>query len=300
MNATTENGSNDLRKTSLPDVQEPGAVTWDLSGSYDFHGQQIRYGKMGEGSPLVLIHGTPFSSIVWHRIAPYLSTQREVFYFDLLGYGKSEMQDGDVSLGIQNEVFAALLDHWKIDQPDVVAHDFGGTTALRAHILNGREYRSLTLIDPVAIGPSGSPFVQQAKPHEKVFAELPAYIHQAILRAYIAGAVYRTLSENEMSLYLAPWLGAVGQSAFYRQIAQMSDRYTDEIENRFGEIRCPVNILWGEKDQWIPCDRGHSLAKRIPGASLQMIPYASHLVQEDAPEAIVAAVLNFLDSKVPV
>jgi pimeloyl-ACP methyl ester carboxylesterase len=270
-------------------------ASWELPENYSFQGQQIRYGKIGEGSPLVLIHGTPFSSVVWRRIAPYLSSRRQVYYYDLLGYGKSEMREGaDVSLGIQNEVFASLLDHWKIDQPDVVAHDFGGTTALRAHILNGRNYRSLTLIDPVAIGPSGSPFVQQTRPHEKVFAGLPAYMHEAMVRAYIAGAVHRTLSAQEMSLYLEPWLGTAGQAAFYRQIAQMSDRYTDEIEDRFDEIRCPVSILWGEKDQWIPPERAYTLAKRIPGASLQMIPYASHLVQEDAPEAVISAVLNFL------
>lgn len=276
--------------------QQPRVITVDLPGIFDFHGQQIRYGRVGEGSPLILMHGTPFSSVVWRRIVPYLSTQREVFYFDLLGYGKSEMKEGDVSLGIQNEVFDALLDHWKIDQPDVVAHDFGATTALRAHILNGRNYRSLTLINPVAIGPSGSPFVQQARPHEKVFTGLPAYIHEGILRVYIAAGIYRTLSEEEMLLYLEPWVGQVGQSAFYRQIAQMSDRYTDEIENRFEEIRCPVAILWGEKDRWIPIERARMVADRIPGASLQTIAYASHLVQEDAPEAVVAAVQNFLQT----
>jgi len=284
-----------MNESKRNDSNAPGTAAWDLSGSYSFQGQQISYGRMGEGSPMILLHGTPFSSIVWHRIAPYLSSQREVFYFDLLGYGKSEMrEDADVSLGVQNELFAALLDEWKIDQPDVVAHDFGATTALRTHILNGRDYRSLTLIDPVALSPSGSPFVQYARPREKALAELPAYIHEAILRAYIAKAVSRTLSEEEMLLYLVPWLGPVGQAAFYRQIAQMSDRYTDEIENRYGEIRCPVSILWGEKDEWISCERGYSLAERMPGASLHLIPYASHLVQEDAPEAIVSTVLNFI------
>lgn len=275
------------------------STAWDLSGIYDFRGQQVRYGKTGKGSPLVFIHGTPFSSVVWRRIALYIATEREVFYFDLLGYGKSDMKEGDVSLGVQNELFTELMDHWSIDRPDVVAHDFGGTTALRAHILNEREYRSLTLIDPVAIGPSGSPFVQQARPHEKVFAGLPAYIHQAILRAYIAGAVHRSLSEEEMMLYMEPWLGDTGQAAFYRQIAQMSDRFTDDIENRFKEVRCPVNILWGEEDQWIPSARGRLLAERIPGASLHIVPNASHLVQEDAPEAIVAAILHFLKREVP-
>jgi pimeloyl-ACP methyl ester carboxylesterase len=276
-------------------VHASGETQWNLSDSFAFEGQQIRYGVIGAGSPLVLVHGTPFSSVVWRRIAPHLAQHRQIFYFDLLGYGRSEKREGqDVSLGIQNRVFAALLDHWRLVRPDVIAHDFGGTTALRAHLLNGCEYRSLMLIDPVAIGPSGSPLVQATRKHENVFSGLPAYMHEAILRAYVAGAVHRTLAENEMRLYIDPWLGEQGQAAFYRQIAQMDDRYTDEVESRYGEIRCPVTILWGRNDQWIPCERGERLAQRIPGAHLKIVPSASHLVQEDAPEAIVATALDFL------
>lgn len=268
---------------------------WHLAQTFDFNGQQIRWGAFGDGDPLVLVHGTPFSSLVWRRVAPWFARHRRIYYFDLLGYGRSEKRAGqDVSLGVQNEVFTALLDHWKLARPDVVAHDFGGATALRTHLLNKRDYRSLTLIDPVAIGPSGSPFVQAAKNHEEVFAGLPAYIHQAILRAYIGGAAFHKLREDEMALYVEPWLGDEGQAAFYRQIAQMSDRFTDEIENRFGEMRCPVTILWGQEDEWIPVERGRELARRIPGASFQMVSQTKHLVQEDAPEAIVATVLDFL------
>ena len=268
---------------------------WELPGTFEFDGRQVRHGATGSGPPLVLVHGTPFSSVVWRRIAPYLAPHRRVHYYDLLGYGRSEMrEEQDVSLGIQNRVLAALLDHWQLEAPDVVAHDFGGATALRAHILDGRDYRSLLLIDPVAIGPWGSPFVQAARRHEAAFTELPAYIHEALLRAYIAGAVHRALAEQDMRLYLDPWLGETGQPAFYRQVAQMSDRYTDEVEGRYGEIRCRVSILWGADDGWIPAERGEALAARIPGATLQVIPAAGHLVQEDAPEAIVAAALDLL------
>ena len=268
---------------------------WDLSGIAEFEGQQIRYGVSGAGPPLVLVHGTPFSSVVWRRIAPYLAAHRRVHHFDLLGYGRSEMRAGqDVSLGVQNRVLAALLDHWELERPDVVAHDFGGATALRTHLLDGRDYRSLTLIDPVAIGPWGSPFVQLARRHEEVFSALPAYIHEAILEAYVADAAHRALTPDELALYTGPWRGEQGQAAFYRQIAQMSDRFTDEVEGRYGEIRCPVTVIWGEQDAWIPADRGRALAGRIPGADLHLIPDAGHLVQEDAPEAIVAIVLEVL------
>jgi pimeloyl-ACP methyl ester carboxylesterase len=119
-------------------------------------------------------------------------------------------------------------------------------------------------------------------------------IQGAILPAYIAGATFHPLSTQALQMYVDPWLGAAGQAAFYRQIAQMDQRYTDEIESRYGEIRCPVTILWGEEDGWIPIERGRELASRIPGATLRSVPDAGHLVQEDEPEAIVAALLVFL------
>jgi pimeloyl-ACP methyl ester carboxylesterase len=108
------------------------------------------------------------------------------------------------------------------------------------------------------------------------------------------GAVLRPLTDEEMHLYMQPWLGEAGQAAFYRQIAQMSDRFTDEIEHRFAEVRCPVTILWSQHDEWIPIAKGRDLAQRISGARFRSIPNAKHLVQEDAPEAVVATALEFL------
>jgi len=277
------------------------AKMWKLPGIFSFEGQYVRYGVRGEGMPIVLVHGTPFSSLVWRRIAPYLAEHRQVFMFDLLGYGQSEMRPAqDVSLGVQNRMFAALLEHWGLERADIVAHDFGGATTLRAHLLNDCDYRSLTLIDPVALAPWGSPFVRHVRAHELAFAGLTPDIHAAIVTAYIQGAAQRPLSADDLGLYAEPWFGATGQAAFYRQIAQMDQRFTDEIESRYGEMRCPVMILWGEDDEWIPISRGRQLAHRIGGARFRAVPEAGHLMQEDAPEAIIAALLDFLpDRRMP-
>ena len=274
---------------------EGGGAPWSLPETFLFAGQAVRFGSLGRADrpPLVLVHGTPFSSVVWRRIAPHLSEHRQVFYYDLLGYGRSEMRpQQDVSLAVQGRLFAALLRHWHLSKPEVVAHDFGGCTALRAHLLHGCEYGSLTLIDPVALAPWGSPFVRHVRDHEAAFAGLPAYIHAAILPAYIGGAAFRPLPASTLQLFVDPWVGGAGQPAFYRQIAQMDQRYTDEMESRYGEMRCPVRIIWGEQDNWIPVERGRELARRMAGASLRIVPDAGHLVQEDAPEAVVAALLG--------
>lgn len=270
------------------------SAEWSLTKRFDFDGQGVAYDSLGEGDPVILLHGTPFSSYVWRTIARELARDHKVFAFDLLGYGQSEKTEGqDVSLGVQNAVMTALLRHWGLDRPKVMAHDFGGATALRAHLLNGCEYEKLLLIDPVAIRPWGSPFTQHVRNHEEAFASVPDYLQLAILRAYLRTTVYRPISDAALEPYVAPWLGRVGQPAFYRQIAQMDLKYTDEVQGRYGAIRCPVKLLWGAEDQWILPERGRELATMIPNCDLTEVPGSGHLMQEDSPETIMAAALRF-------
>ena len=95
------------------------------------------------------------------------------------------------------------------------------------------------------------------------------------------------MDDETLAPYVAPWLGAEGQEAFYRQIAQNDPRYTDEVQPLYGGIERPVLILWGEEDRWIPLERGRRLHEAIPGSRLETIPRCSHLAQEDATAAAV-------------
>lgn len=265
----------------------------ELPNTSLIEGNAIRWGQCGQGPALVAIHGTPFSSQVWRRIVPMLADRRTVYFFDLAGYGQSEMRDGqDVSLGVQNKVLAALFKEWGLHRPDVLAHDFGGATALRAYYLDGLRYGSLTIFDAVALAPWGSPFVQHVRLHEAAFSGMPDYMHRALLKAYLQTAAHNPLSGEALEVYSAPWLGPVGQRAFYRQIAQMDQTYTDEVQALYARMDCPVQVLWGEQDQWIAHAKGETLAGLISDRPLVSVPDAGHLVQEDRPEAIVAAVLK--------
>jgi pimeloyl-ACP methyl ester carboxylesterase len=268
---------------------------WRLREALSTEQGSVRFDRFGSGPPLVLAHGTPFSSFVWRRLAPVLAARWTVHVWDMLGYGSSDKRDGqDVSLAAQSRILGALLDHWEIAEPAVVAHDFGGAVALRAHLLDGRAYRSLVLVDVVALGPWGTPFFRLVREHADVFEQLPAHIHRGVVAAYIGGATHAPLEPAVLDALVAPWLGPDGQRGFYRQIAQADQRHTDEIEDRYGEIAVPVHIVWGEADAWIDPARGRELQARIPGSRLTLVPGAGHLVQEDAPDALAALVPQIL------
>lgn len=266
---------------------------------FEWRDQQVRWSRRGTGPAVVFCHGTPFSAAVWEPIAAALSAEYTVHLWDMVGYGRSSQREGqDVSLAAQGELLAALLEHWQLTGPDaaphVVAHDFGGAVSLRAHLLHGARFRSMALVDVVALAPWGTEFFRLVAAHPEVFDALPAPLHEALTRAYIRGAAHSRLTDEQERALVEPWLGTTGQAAFYRQITQGDQRYTDEIEGRYPSIDVPTLVIWGEEDAWLSVDRARRLAALIPGAELRLVPGAGHLVQLDAPAALTAELQRWL------
>jgi pimeloyl-ACP methyl ester carboxylesterase len=266
-----------------------------LPEEFPWRGRQVRWERWGSGPAVVLCHGTPWSSDLWRPFADALSSEFTVHLWDMPGYGRSSKHpEHRVSLDVQGELLADLLDHWGLESPHVVAHDFGGAVALRAHLLHRRRFASLALVDVVALAPWGSEFFRLVRDHPDVFGALPGAVHEGALRAYIAGAGHVGPTPAELDRLVAPWVGDVGQAAFYRQIAQADQSYTDEIESSYRRLDLPVLVVWGTQDTWIPVERAQRLAGLIPGARLELIDDAGHLVQLDQPVALATTLHRWL------
>jgi len=246
---------------------------------------------------VVLCHGTPWSSAVWADVARRLAVDRRVFAYDMPGYGASIGPDPvDVDLVAQRRRFAAMLDHWGLISPAVVAHDIGGAVALGAHLLEGAQLSSLYLLDVVTLDPWGSPFFRLVARHESVFAALPPQLHAALVREYISGAANGALDARLTAELAEPWCTRDGQRAFYRQIASLKPEHTRPIVESLGRVSCPVRIAWGELDPWIPAAQAAGLAERLPGdPGVFTIPSAGHLAPLEATEALAADIALWLN-----
>jgi pimeloyl-ACP methyl ester carboxylesterase len=266
-----------------------------LDRSFAWRGRTVAWDSFGTGPALVFLHGTPWSSALWRPIADAFASRFTVYLWDMPGYGASSKHPSHpVDLGTQGELFADLLTFWGLEHAHVIAHDFGGAVALRARLLHGVRYDSLALVDVVALRPWGSPFFRLVHEHADVFELLPPLVHRGALEAYIGSASHRGLQPDDLAMLVEPWIGSEGQSAFYRQIAQADERFTAELEPRYGEIAEPTHVVWGECDTWIPPDRADRLARIIPGATHVLVPDAGHLIQLDAPAALTALLGDWL------
>lgn len=268
---------------------------WRLNETCQTSAGRVSVGSRGKGPALVLAHGWPWSSYSWHRVIPELAKSHTVYWYDMPGYGQSEKRGGQrTSLDVQGQVFAEMLAHWRLSRPSVIAHDFGGATTLRAHLLHGCDFERYVLMNVVAMRPWGSEFFEHVGKHVEAFEGLPPHIHKAIVEAYVRGALVCEISPVDFGELVAPWLTEDGAGSFYRQFAQADERYTAEIEPYFKDIRCPVKILWGEDDPWIPIERGKALHGLIGQHRFQALKGVGHLPQLEAPETVLEALSEFL------
>jgi pimeloyl-ACP methyl ester carboxylesterase len=273
---------------------------WSLTKTYRSAGGEVRWDRLGDPAqkPVVLLHGTPFSSFIWRDVARALARTSHVLVWDMPGYGASQGPTQDLSLSTMARTFAELLDHWNLAEPSVVAHDSGGAIALGAHLTHGVHYRNLALVDAVALAPWGSPFFELAGRCIDSLARLPAALHEPLMRAYVQTASSAGLRPQVLDRLVEPWLGSHGQARFYHQLAQRAgdQHYIDQLQERYEAIDIPVDIYWGDDDGWIPVDRGRELAARVHDARLEVISGAGHLAPADSPAELTAALLGFLQA----
>jgi pimeloyl-ACP methyl ester carboxylesterase len=104
------------------------------------------------------------------------------------------------------------------------------------------------------------------------------------------------MGDAELEPYLLPWLGPVRQAAYHRQVAQFDEPYTREIEPRYGEIRNPTLVLWGEQDAWLAPELGRRLAEAIPGARHVWVTNSGHFLPDDEPRPVAQALATFFSA----
>ena len=237
----------------------------DLTERYEWQGRQIAWGRAGDGPAVVFCHGTPWSSVYWRRIVDALTDSYTVYLWDMPGYGRSSKQPNHpVDFGVRADALHALLRHWGLARPHVIAHDFGGAVSLRAHLVCGADYASLMLVDVVAIPPSG---------HRSSSSCRTIQVCSINSRATFTARSCGLTSAMQAASHCATKISTTWSSRGLKPKARLlstdrSSTTTSAIcgrnEERLATLTVPVHVVWGEQDAWIPVEHSRSPAPADP------------------------------------
>jgi pimeloyl-ACP methyl ester carboxylesterase len=275
---------------------------------------RVAYLDDGDGPPLLLLHGCPFSSYIWRRVIPQLRPQFRCIAPDLLGLGDTETPpDADWSLPAQARMVVGLLDALGIDAAHIVAHDHGAATAQLIAANHPDRIRRLVLTNAEAYDnwPSRDelPFIRATQLPLIGNLVMWAWARPALLRYALRSgrAVYNpaVLTPELLHGYIAANLTDRHRRAKTRrfltcQLDPANQRATADAVPGLRGFDHPTLIVWGRDDPHFGPEWAGRLRDDIPGAvRLELLPDTGHLLMEERPDDLARLVIDFLTEQQP-
>ncbi|MHB8086182.1 MAG: alpha/beta fold hydrolase [Dehalococcoidia bacterium] len=250
---------------------------------------------MGDGKPVVFLHGFMGTACDWRFNLPELSDEFAVKAFDLPGFGYS---DKPRSFAYTSEGYAdflkAFLNVRQVEKCILVGNSMGGQIALETCIKYPERVSGLVLVDSGGL-PGSVKLGLFRLLGMPVIGQLPGYFICRPLVRYVLSSILKR--KSTVTSEVVDYYYGVYKTANSRKIPSlvvkkmMADEAT--IQAQLGRIKCPVLIIWGEQDKVIPPVYAQRFKEAIPAARLIMVPEAGHLAQVDSPQIFNSAIRTF-------
>ncbi|MEJ7862908.1 MAG: alpha/beta hydrolase [Pyrinomonadaceae bacterium] len=257
----------------------------------------VSYIDEGAGEPVILIHGIPTWSYLWHKLIPVLSKQNRVLAPDLAGFGYSDKGDNfDRAIDKQAELIDAWMNEIGVEAAHIVAHDIGGGVALRLAALFPNRVKKLCVMNGVSYDSWAIEAMIQLG-HPSAYKIASASTTVATLKQMLKQGFNETPDDEVLDGIFAPYSTEVGKLSLIRNATALNTNLTTEITHLLPQIEAETLILWGVDDKFQLLKYGERLADDIPNARLVKIENARHFVMIDQPEVVAKHVFSFLAEK---
>ncbi len=260
----------------------------------------IRYIDAGidNNGTVLLMHGIPTWGYLYHQVIPLLTQAGyRVIAPDFLGHGWSDRRDCfDRSFQDQARMISSLLDTLYLDRVDIVGHDTGGAVALILAIEYPQRVERLVIANSVCYDRFDDDMLDFGHPLRWKTRSITDLV-EALEESLSAGLSNKSqLTAEFRAGIIAPWASEEGKLSLLRNASALNANQTMALVDRHSDISASTMVLWGMDDPWQKAEDGEQLSTEIPGAIFRPLYGASHWVQQDAPEAFAAAVIEFLTS----
>jgi pimeloyl-ACP methyl ester carboxylesterase len=231
-------------------------------------GAPVYYEVVGEGNPVILVHGLSGSTLWWVRNIQTLAQHHKVYLLDLPSFGTMNRAHPRFALSAAGSWLIAWMQAIGLQQADFIGHSMGGFICLWIAAHQPYRVSRLVLVSP-AIFPQPHSLMSYFVPLLKGVRELTPLFFPILL--------YDALRAGPFTLLRAA-------SELIREDPQ------DEIK----AVEAPTLLIWGENDTLVPASMGQALRQTMKHARLHIINHAGHVSMFDRPQAFNTAVEAYL------
>ena len=289
---------------SLPDVYGgAGRSAW-MDIDWRAHQRWVRVGgdwanvvELGEGPPLLLVHGLSGCWQNWLENIPHFAASHRVIAMDLPGFGASPMPAEQITIPGYGRFLDGLCDQLGIDAAAVVGNSMGGYVAAELAISSPQRVERLMLVSAAGISAERLPADRIMTGARVVAASADwavsrhaAFARRPALRRLALGLVVR--HPHRLSAPLAyELMSGSGKEGFLPAMAAI---LAHRISERLPQIACPTSIVWGEDDRVIPVRDAAIFQRLIPNARTTILPDTGHVAMLERPARFNALLEAFL------
>ena len=241
------------------------------------NGKHLRIARLGQGPPIVFLHGYPENLQVWSELAPLLADRFEVIAFDWPGMGYSDEWPGGATPQLKAKRLLAILDELHLQRPTIVGMDMGGQPALAFASMYPDRVQRLVVMNSLVFGDEKTSWeirlLRKFGFNRFALRTLPGLIFHRAERTFLPpGTQINKQLRNDFRI-------AFSSVEVRRFVSKMCAGYQGTLHQLpalYKAICCPTLILWAEHDKHFPMVQATRLSKTIAGSKLEVIPRGTH------------------------
>ncbi|MBI2071380.1 MAG: alpha/beta hydrolase [Elusimicrobia bacterium] len=266
-------------------IQVGNIKTWSLSA--------------GSGEPVLLLHGMAASSYSWRHLLPALAGRFRVYAPDFPGFGRSgKPANFDYSVFGYQKFLLAYMDEMGLDKAHLIGNSMGGMVSLLTAIEQPERIKKLVLIAAPAY-PDSMPVSIKAM----CFNPLASFLRKNLGRWSVELITrrlfvdHRLITKELVDEYAAPLETPEGRRAIIKLARNMAKvtAHAKKYQPLFKKTPHETLIICGDKDALVSLASARRLSREMPNAKFLPIASCGHGPQEEKPDVVNKAVLEFLN-----
>jgi len=250
------------------------------NGLFAMRGSKLNIHRMGQGEPLLFLHGAQGLDGTEPGLAA-LASRFDVIAPDHPGFGASEdstLVDDVRDLAL---FYLDLLDQLALKHVHVVGHCIGGWVALEMAVVSSARFKSLVLVNSAGIRLNGVPRGDMFLSSEDDLLKL--------------------LFARDGAEWLKRWRATPEREDIYDRNRAAAAKLSwsprlcnPKLDRWLHRIDVPTHIIWGEDNRLIPSAYAKALHELIAGSSVRIVPGCAHLLHIEQPQIFAQEISSFV------